>query len=208
MGNSVRLIAVAVLIAATQAGVYLIDRGWTPASAILPDYDPAKWPLTLGDWQGQYVEVAQTGGANVNGNWLYRNPTGDQISLLVGVWKDYTVVLPHTPAYCYPAAGWKETSHKDVEVPVEGRGPLNVRLAFMERETDRIAVLYWYQFGDEILLEHEQLRGMQQRIRGHVTHLPPAIKVMLQTGAFDPNMAERLLVDFATLVAAQTLKFH
>ncbi len=206
--SSVRLLVVVALIVGTQAGVYLIDRGWTPAPARLPDFDPQQWPLVLGNWQGQSTPVELTGGAKPCGNWLYRNPTGDQVSLLIGVWDKYTVVLPHTPEYCYPAAGWKLASQKEVEVPVENQPAITARILYYERDTERVAVMFWYHFGDQILIEHEQLRSMQQVLRGKVSELPPAIKVMLHTSAFDPDAVDARLTSFASLVAARTTKIH
>lgn len=209
--SSVRLLVVVVLIAGTQAGVYLIDRGWTPAPARIPAFDPAEWPLTLGEFHGEYHPSHpgdQTGGADLCGNWIYYTPTRDQVSLLISIWKDYTVVLPHTPEYCYKASGWKESSHKDVEVPVEDGPPITARIVFFERETEHIAVMFWYQFGDRALVEHEQLRNMQREIRGKVSELPPAIKVMLHTSAFDPDTVEARLTSLARLVAAGTTKIH
>ena len=208
MVNSVRLLLAGVLIAAAQAGVYWIDRGWTPAPASLPDYDPETWPLEMGEWHGQPIEADQTGKADICGNWLYRNNVGAQISLLVGVWDNYTVVLPHSPEYCYKAAGWKSTSVKDVEIPVPGGQPILARLVYFDRETERVAVMFWYHFGDKVLREHEELRQLQQALRGHATQLPPAIKIMLHTSAFDADQVESRLTEFASLVAAETTKIH
>jgi hypothetical protein len=206
--NSVRLLLAGVLIAAAQAGVYWIDRGWTPSPASPPHYDPEAWPLEMGAWHGQPIEPDQTGGAVICGNWLYRNSVGAQISLLVGAWTNYTVVLPHSPESCYRAAGWKPMSVKDVEVPVPGGQPISARIVFYERETERVAVMFWYHFGDKVLRDNEELRHLQQGLRGKATALPPAIKIMLHTSAFDVDQVESRLTEFASLVAAETTKIH
>ena len=208
MVSSTRLILAALLIGGAQAGVYLIDREWTPGAASLPNFDPQAWPLELGSWHGHPIEPDQTGGAAICGNWIYSDATGAQISLLVGVWTEYTVVVPHSPESCYVAAGWRPAQVKDLEVPVPGGSPIKARLVLYERETERAAVMFWYQFGDRILRENEELRGLQQALRGHVNQLPPAIKVMLHTSAFDADQVDSRLKEFAGLVAAETLKIH
>ena len=38
--------------------------------------------------------------------------------------------------------------------------------------------------------------------------LPPAVKVMIHTSAFDADAVEGRLKEFASLVAAKTLKIH
>jgi EpsI family protein len=197
-----------ILIAAAQAGVYLIDREWTPAPAKLPDVDFDAWPLELGTWRGQAVPADQHSDVVVSGNWLYHNDAGAQISLLVGIWTEYTVVVPHSPEFCYKAVGWKPTSTKDIEVPVAGGAPITARIVFYERETERVAVLFWYQFGDKIIRSSEELRQFQQDLRGHATQLPPAIKVMLHTSAFDADSVESRMTNFASLVAAEVAKIH
>ena len=118
--NSVRLLLAVVLIAAAQAGVYLIDRGWTPAPATLPDFDLEAWPLEMGAWHGQPIEPDQDGRRChlwqlvVSQRCRHANqPAGRHLDQLYGG-------VPHTPEYCYKAAGWKSTSVKDVEVPVPG----------------------------------------------------------------------------------------
>ncbi len=68
--------------------------------------------------------------------------------------------------------------------------------------------MFWYQFGDTILRENEELRRLQQTLRSRSSQLPPAVKVMIHTSAFDADAVEGRLKEFASLVAAETAKIH
>jgi len=69
------------------------------------------------------------------------------INLFVAYFKSLQNVYgPHSPRVCLPGSGWLVTSSKiaNVAVPWQ-RGPIPVNEFTMEKSTDRILVLYWYQ---------------------------------------------------------------
>jgi EpsI family protein len=50
----------------------------------------------------------------------------------------------HSPKHCLPGAGWEVWNYGTVRIPVAGRS-FAVNKYFIEREGERMIVLYWYQ---------------------------------------------------------------
>ncbi len=94
---------------------------------------------------------------------------GATISLFVAFFKSLQNTYgPHSPRMCLPGAGWLVSSSKIVSIPVPGRpGGIPVNEYTMEKSTDRILVLYWYQNDRDIWAEefHSKLRLLPDLIR-------------------------------------------
>jgi EpsI family protein len=77
---------------------------------------------------------------------------------------------PHSPSVCLPGAGWLVSSSKILSVPVDGRSaPIQVNEYTMEKSTNRMLVLYWYQNDRDTWAEefHAKLRLLPDLLRYH-----------------------------------------
>jgi hypothetical protein len=209
-----RLAVAACVLLLAPLGMWLLERGYSPAAAPGEAVSLEGWPLAVANWRGAETsladEVVRSSGADTLGNWLYQNPVGEQVLVQVGVWNDYGPALPHPPEDCYAGAGWRQMSVTETTIP--GEPPHAARLYTFERRGETIQVLAWYQCGGATILDREQLRSLRQELRG-AEHLPPAVKVMLQTRADDPVRAEsrlnevaRLLIDAAPQLTHEAVK--
>ena len=77
-------------------------------------------------------------------------------------------------------------------------------MTYEKPSTEKIKVLFWYRFGDRSILDNNQLRQFQRNMRGRVDQLPVATKYMLQTAASNEELAEQRLLEFASLVLAES----
>jgi EpsI family protein len=100
----------------------------------------------------------------------YRNEQdGTAINLFVAYFKSLQNTYgPHSPSVCLPAAGWLVTSSKIINIPVPGQAagfPANEFV--MEKATERILVLYWYQNDRDVWAQefHAKLRLLPDLIR-------------------------------------------
>jgi hypothetical protein len=203
-----RLLLAAALVAAGQAGAVLVNWYYTPALAALPDVPLTSIPIELGPWTGQPVELdsrlLEGSGAADMINRRYANLVGDSILASIGVWTDYQVQIPHRPELCYATAGWEFLDKKLVQVPLPGGGASPARLLIFRHGGEQIAVLFWCRLAGTVALDDEDVRRFQHQLRGRGVVRPPAIKVTLQTTAFDTEAAERRLLDLAPRLLAHT----
>jgi len=51
----------------------------------------------------------------------------------------------HSPMNCLPASGWQPMSTDRVQLPLDGRAPINTNRVLIQKALDKELVLYWYQ---------------------------------------------------------------
>lgn len=94
---------------------------------------------------------------------------GSTIGLFVAYFKSLQNVYgPHSPRICLPGAGWLVTSSRISSVAVPGRAePIPVNQFTMEKSSERILVLYWYQNDRDVWAEefHAKLRLLPDLLR-------------------------------------------
>jgi len=66
---------------------------------------------------------------------------------------------PHSPRYCLPGTGWLERSSEIVSIPVPGRDqPIPVNKYVLEKSSERILVVYWYQNDRDLWAEEFRVK--------------------------------------------------
>jgi hypothetical protein len=115
--------------------------------------------------------------------------------------------LPHPPPRCYTGNGYTilETKTLDVERPDGTTIP--VVLMTVELAGKRSYVLYWYQVGERIIHDGEEMRRLSWTMRGKDAW-PPMVKVMLTTAAPEEYEAVARLESIAALLAEWTRDFR
>jgi EpsI family protein len=97
--------------------------------------------------------------------------SGAHINLFVAYFKSLQNTYgPHSPSVCLPGAGWLVSSSKIVSIPVPGRAAgIPVNEYTMEKEGQRILVLFWYQNDRDIWAQefHAKLRLLPDLLRYH-----------------------------------------
>jgi EpsI family protein len=110
-------------------------------------------PMKLGNWgaaEEQSMDAATVAYLKPDDYIMrdYRDAQGGQpVGLFVAYFKSLQNVYgPHSPSVCLPGAGWLVTSSKIANVTMPGRvEPIPINELTMEKASDRILVLYWYQ---------------------------------------------------------------
>jgi EpsI family protein len=99
----------------------------------------------------------------------YANEKGGSVDLFVAYFKSLQNTYgPHSPSICLPGSGWLVSSSKIVNFPVPGRADgIPVNLYTMEKASQRILVMYWYQNDRDVWAEeyHAKLRLLPDLIR-------------------------------------------
>jgi EpsI family protein len=110
-------------------------------------------PKQLGKWNtaGELAIDAGTVAYLKPDDYILRDYSDQQggapINLFVAYFKSLQNVYgPHSPSVCLPGAGWLVTSSTIAKISVPGRNDaIPVNEFIMEKSSDRILVLYWYQ---------------------------------------------------------------
>jgi EpsI family protein len=106
----------------------------------------------------------------------YVNPArASSIDLFVAYFKSLNRSYgPHSPRYCLPGSGWLTVDSKRIAVTVPGwLSPIEVNQYYLEKDQERILVLYWYQnerhiYADEIMQKAYLLPDMIRYRRSDV----------------------------------------
>lgn len=78
-----------------------------------------------------------------------REGTGQVASVFVAYFRSQrTGHAPHTPRNCLPGHGWVFARTGRYEAEVAGAGRLEANRYVIQKESDRAAVVYWYQTGE------------------------------------------------------------
>lgn len=207
MNVATRIVSAALLVAASQAGVYALNWGTGSGEVRLPQRDLRELPLQLGNWVGEDApldaKLMLATGANQVVNRRYRNSAGETVLVHMGIWSEYKLAFPHPPDACYPANGWQIADKRDSTLQLAGKSKGPVRLLQVAQEGERLQLLFWGQLGGELVVDRDGMRRVRRGLRGRQTW-PPFIKVLLQTSAANSERGEARLRELASLVYAWT----
>jgi len=202
-----RLVVAAVLLAIVHFVVLALRWERWPSEVAPPAWDLARLPYQFqtqdGTWEGKDTELDAKTFASLKSDQVvdrvYQNRSGEAILLHSS---SYTLLerwVPHPPDVCYGNSGWKLDARKDRDLPLGDGRSARVRLYTFSRKGERILVLFWYQFGDELVLDHASLRAARWKLIGQRTW-PAITKFMLQTSLTGGGQTEEQLCRFAQVV--------
>lgn len=190
--SAVLLVGVAVLMVLVYGGAYLVGAGLKPPRLEMPPYDLTKFPWDLqlpsGSWHGRPAKIDEgltrslKAQARVVEDREYRGPGGRVISMHMAIFNDHQLGLTHTPFECYRGNGWNKLDGEYAEIRGAGDQQARVSISLWRRENQRIYVLYWYQFGNEVLLDRDDLGRFRWKMAGKESW-PALVKVMITCGA-------------------------
>ena len=139
---------------AQAALFYGLSRGETTAIAQPLDLLPEK----LGSWQMIEKGVVEKEVADVlrADDLLTRayssNVYGLPVHLFIAYFKTQrTGQSPHSPKNCLPGSGWTWTVSDHIDIPIDGRNPIEVNRYIIQRGDAKSVVLYWYQSRDRVV---------------------------------------------------------
>lgn len=122
--------------------------------------EPKVLPLALVDvGRGEWVELREEAVDEATAEILHpddqlyrlvgREGTGQVGSVFVAYFRSQrTGHAPHTPRNCLPGHGWVFERTGRYEAEVAGAGRLEANRYVIQKESDRAAVVYWYQTGE------------------------------------------------------------
>ncbi len=123
MGTTIRLLVTAIIVAATYGGVHVIREAGVPREVRLPRQDLGTLPIRLRPWIGEEVpldpETFPNAGADSTVTRMYRNATGEMVSVYAAVWLEYHIGTPHPPEACYGASGYRIISEENVQLQAQ-----------------------------------------------------------------------------------------
>jgi EpsI family protein len=134
-------------------------------------------------------------------NREYRRPDGMVVSLHASGWvrpEKIASVAPHNPKICYTNSGWKIIEERTVPFDTPA-GKLPVCILFLERETERCVVGFWYQMGKSTFNTAKEARQLHRQLWGK-KQWPATMKFMLQTPAQTLDSGLPRIEEFAAIV--------
>jgi EpsI family protein len=199
--TAVRVYVVAAIILAAYGVSYLLEAATEPPEVEQPNWSLRDLPFQLGGWRGEDTEmdplIATATGANVIVNRIYRDESGNAVSMHTATFLDPAGGVFHSPLNCYLASGWKKTDETREPVKVADDLSIVVSVTTWEKSDERIMVVYWYQLGQHLLYQRFDLgTSIRWAMRGRPTW-PVLIKVMLQVTMINPQDAKTVALGFA-----------
>ncbi len=180
-----RLLIAALCVVATQAAVWQLNRRTGMAAVAATKIDVRELPMQIGHWTGAPVDLDpklfDAIGALTAVNRSYIDNMGRHASVhLTSHVAENMAALLHLPTECYPAHGWVILKND-----WQSAGDRRFRMMIVEQSGVRAAVVYWYQLGEDIVSDRDELRPIMQKLRRQGRSWPPVVKVMIQvTGDF------------------------
>jgi EpsI family protein len=177
---TVRLVIVALCVAAPQAAIWQLNRSTSLAADQAAKFDVAGLPMQLGEWSGTVIEsdprLVETIGAISLLDRSYTNAAGHRayVHLASHATADLTA-LPHSPNNCYRVHGWTIADDNWQT----GRNDRRYRWMTAELSEARVGVAYWYQVGSEVVSDRDEMRKVYQKLRRQGQGWPPVVKVMI-----------------------------
>jgi EpsI family protein len=174
-----RLLIAAGSVIAVQLPVWQIERQTAADADRAKSFDVGGLPMQLGSWTGVDTEIDKRLIRNINAfstlNRSYENAQGRQILVHLATFASAEVSLPHPPGLCYKSAGWDVGSDRTNKT----EETLPYRSMIVDRDGERAVITYWYQMGQAISTDRNELRGALQRIRWKGERWAPLVKVLL-----------------------------
>jgi EpsI family protein len=89
---------------------------------------------------------------------LSRNYTGPSSAIPINLFVAFFNTqrkgqTPHSPKNCMPGSGWNPTTSDEIDIAVEGRGPIRVNRFIVANMDRKSVVLYWYQSRDRVVAD-------------------------------------------------------
>jgi hypothetical protein len=172
--------------------------------AALPDLK--RMPRRLDSWKAEDAvppapELLAAIGADAIITCIYHDLENRNIliSSHLAVFSNWDEGIYHHPLTAYRSSGW--TLQRRTEEPVstsDGR-QIQVSMSDWEKESDHIAVLFWYQVDDQIVLDRSALADVRLRLKDGET-LPGLIKVQLQITESRPGDGKDALKRLASSI--------
>jgi len=188
--TAVRTAIVALVAVLIYSGTFLIGQGLTAPKIVLPDRDIRDLPLGLGRWYGEKAtldeNITRALHAERSADRIYRDSAGHVINAHSAVFSDYMLGINHSPLQCYRVNGWNLVESSTLTLEINRDRHVPVSLTQWELNQERVYVVYWYQLGEDIILDRVDLGTARWKLRGQVTW-PSMTKVLLQTTVTDPQ---------------------
>jgi EpsI family protein len=122
-------------------------------------------------------------------NYQSRGPAGN-VNLFVAYFKSLKSGYgPHSPGVCLPGAGWKPAQFGVVNVPVPGpQMNIPVNQYFLEKDNQKLLVLYWYQ--NERRIWAEEFRAKIYMLPDLLRYHRSDVALVRIITPLDPNAVE------------------
>ncbi|MCR4411035.1 MAG: EpsI family protein [Thermoguttaceae bacterium] len=200
---AVRLFIAAAIVVGISATAQLVRARRSQIEVEMPKWRVDQLPLELDSWRGEPAVVdsrifRHVGAAAIR-DVAYHSAVGPDVLVHLAVFDDEMASLPHHPHLCYTGNGYRQASSRMIQLRRGDEKTMPAALLVFERATDRVAVLYWYQFGDRVLIEPGDTAAIRWSLGGRKSR-PALVKVMLQTAFDTPERAEGRLREVARLV--------
>lgn len=200
---ALRLFVLAAMLVGIEVGFQVLRARRSMAEVEMPPWKLDQMPTDLGDWHGEPTEVDsrifRNLGAAQTHDTLFYPPFGPPVVAHVAIFDKDSSGLPHHPNLCYSGNGYREITTRNIRLRTDAGREIPAALATYQRENDRLAVLFWYQYGDRILTNSNQMSAARLAV-GTRRARPATIKVMLQTALDTPEQAEGRLRELARLI--------
>jgi EpsI family protein len=117
-------------------------------------------PTVLGSWrmlnegviEQEILDVLKADDV-LNRNYAHTE-NGSFVNLFVAYFKTQrTGQAPHSPRNCLPGSGWVQNSYEVIQIPIEGRSPIEVNRYIVAKGEAQSLVLYWYQSRDRVVAD-------------------------------------------------------
>ncbi|HLA85955.1 MAG TPA: EpsI family protein [Thermoguttaceae bacterium] len=209
--NLVKLaIAVVLVILLLFAGKYAGIKAGVNRPVRLPSVSIKTFPMELENWKGKEAPIDEKMFRAVAAEELVSRDytslsTGQNMNLHYAVFNEFWRIVPHPPTTCYPANGWTTKETKDIPLTTKDGATATARQAVFEKNGERCLVVFWFQFGDVVLLDTPDLDTARDKYRDDDTW-PSVLKVMIQTQADKPDLAKAQMQEFANAVYDVTRK--
>lgn len=110
----------------------------------------SRFPSTLDAWRGTdsplEPEIVRVAEVDDYLNRYYRSEDGKEVGLYVGYYqRQRQGEAIHSPLYCLPGAGWQPIGEAAIELNGPDASARRVKQLVVQRGTDQLLVLYWYQ---------------------------------------------------------------
>jgi len=188
--SALTLVVMAVVMLLVYEAAYLVGAGLKPPRIDMPPYDVKDLPweiqLPSGTWKGDNAHIPESltralkSQAKVVENREYFGPRGQKITMHIAIFGDHQLGLTHTPFECYRGNGWNKLDSEYAEVQSAQGRTAEISVSLWRMGERRVYVLYWYQFGNEVLLDRDDLGRFRWKMAGKESW-PALVKVLLET---------------------------
>jgi len=186
------VLGLTIVLAMQMAAAWGIRLGERPPSA--PDLQSL--PTQIGAWvmNGEQVlepEVVAYLRPDdyIDRNYLSSGPAGN-VNVFVAYFKSLKSGYgPHSPGTCLPGAGWKPVQFGVVQAPVPGTlGSIPVNQYVLEKASQKLLVLYWYQ--NERRIWAEEFRAKIYMLPDLLRYHRSDVALIRIITSLDPNAVE------------------